>query len=468
MKRLIVIAGLASVACVVPAPKPSTVPVPPVVVPAAAVGENLTVVGPSGQVEGARAVLAGDDGAIYTAMTDVSGRAGLVVQSTGGSTLTVTADGYQPAVSRIAFCSSTCELPTVTLERLPPAHLDAGERGWLHRDGTIIRTEDGQAWSGRGFSDFRLLEYFCAGQDVSGLLDERIGYGANYLRVFARYDGGIGHWTLTDPGCLDRFLDLTAAAGERVEVTVLADAQALSQAQQRALVDLVAPVLARHWNALGEIANEYANNGVDPAAFDHPAGQTLWSRGSGTGDAEPFLPPWDVITDHPGRDTDWPRRMNCRYISDTWQRPCLEDEPIGAADVEVPGRRSATPIDFKQWGVLCTLQSAGCLFHSDNGVQSTTLSPAQAASARAYFEGARFPPAAAQTWPYQRGDQNSEYGIGNMPILHDDAIELRSYCKSNGGAAWCVQTRTTRAHATPRDGWRIVEEPAPGLTRLAR
>lgn len=362
---------------------------------------------------------------------------------------------------------AACVLPTVVCGRAKAAGLDAGEHGWLHRDGIVIATEDGQPWSGRGFSDFRLLERACVGQDIAPILQERVGYGANYLRVFARYDGGVGHWTLTDAGCMDRFLDTTAAAGMRVEVTVLADAQRLTHVQQQALVDLVAPVLSRHWNALGELVNEWQNNGVDPLAFSRPAGRTLWSRGSGTSDAAPVAP-WDYVTDHPGRDADWPRRMNCRSITSALHVPCIEDEPIGAADAEVPGRRSATPLDFRQWGVVCTLQSAGCLFHSDNGVQSIALSPIQAASARAYFEGARWPPQAAQTWPYQRGDQGNEAGIGNMPVMHDDSLELRSYCKGQGGQEWCVQIRTRRPRAMPRDGWTVLSEPFPGLVKLGR
>ncbi len=133
MRRIISIALLLlTSACIVPPPNPPVVaPMQPPVLTPAAVGENLTVVGPSGQVEGAHAVLAGDDGAVYEATTDAGGRAGLVVQSTGGSTLTVTADGYQPSVLRLLFCASTCELEPVTLIPALPSHPFGGETGPL-------------------------------------------------------------------------------------------------------------------------------------------------------------------------------------------------------------------------------------------------------------------------------------------------------------------------------------------------
>lgn len=366
----------------------------------------------------------------------------------------------------------------------PQALPGAGESGPLRRDGIALRTVDGTSWRYRGFTDFGMFNRHRSGADIQPLLTERIGYGANTLRVLMVASAlfQLSPDGFTDAQA-DSFFDLTASRGLRVEAVVLVDANPDQSsnpgiaptlptwALQNAFLGRMAAVFNRHWNVIGELCNEcnHGINRVDPTQFSKPAGPTLWERGSKTADEDPYLPPWDLVGDHPGRVDEWPRRINCKDIIGLLAHgPCVENEPMGAAEADEPGRRATSALDFAQFGAACGLLTNGCLFHSTDGIASQALGPVQAAAGRAFFAGMAFVPPQAPEWPYQRGDAGSEAGIGNMPIMHDDASELRSFCKGIGAEEWCVQIRTKRQHATPRDGWRIVEEPMPGLVRLAR
>jgi hypothetical protein len=270
---------------------------------------------------------------------------------------------------------------------------------------------------------------------------------------------------------LDQFLMLAASHGLRVEFVVFADAQLAmpDRNQQRAHLLTVAQVLNRHANTLGELANEYQQNGVDPQAFSKPPGPTLWSRGSNCcGNDGYFDPPWDYITHHPARDDQWPRKAECRPIRDASGRDCLEDEPIGASAIAQPGRRSNSVVDFGQAGAAYGLLTSGGLFHSDNGILSQPFGEVERTLAQVFVKGLTFAPVEAITAPYQRGDNCGDCsGIGNMPLEQLDARELRAFCKAVDGVEYCVVVRGD-GPPRPRAGWRIVETVLPGVVRLSR
>ena len=79
----------------------------------------------------------------------------------------------------------------------------------------------------------------------------------------------------------------------------------------------------------------------------------------------------------------------------------------------------------------------------------------------------RWVPPEAQLAGYQRGGDAGGPGIGNIPVIHDDRRELRTFCK-NIGRNTAVQIRTDRVNAAGRDGWRAVSEPRRGLVELVR
>jgi hypothetical protein len=276
---------------------------------------------------------------------------------------------------------------------------------------------------------------------------------------------------------LRAFVETLAARGIRCELTVFADAQIVmpDADERRAHLDGILEVLDGCWNVVIEIANEPFKNlpGGDAEAIE--LAQAAHGRGfliaSGEYSSWPPALTADYGTTHCDRSDDWPRKCKdimdrCAESADT---PWIGDEPMGAAEVSEPGRRDANPDNHAWYAAGAQMFGPGATFHCDDGIHSVTpIGPNQAACARAFFDALTWTPREALLWPYQRGDMGSEEGIGNMPILHDDALESRSYCKGNGSTEWCVQIQTSREHATPRDGWRIVEEPRRGFVKLVK
>ena len=259
------------------------------------------------------------------------------------------------------------------------------------------------------------------------------------------------------------------------------------EAERVHLVHVLEAVRAA-WNVFVEIANEPFKNLPGGAATAERLwaavapirGPTLVSIGNyEVPDGTTMLVHGDYLTIHTERKDEWPRTAkDIQDVRDGWAWPAggsfpgvgvpvVVDEPMGASETNQPGRRSNVADDFAHFGAVCGL-FGGCTFHSDSGISSVPLSAIEQACATAFVQGIRFMPPAAQTAPYQRGAQNSEVGIGNMPILHDDTIELRSFCKPVNQYEYCVQVRTQRQHPTSRDGWRIDSVPRPGLVRLVR
>jgi len=385
--------------------------------------------------------------------------------------------------------------------------VDAGERLPLVMDGITIRASDGATWRYAGMTAFRLYARFLDGQDIEPILRDYItcgglveaGKGPNTLRVLLTASAlfSLSAWETTRES-LGSFLDVLARFGLRCEAVVLADANpdrsvypnvpptAETQQEQQAFLDLVAPELAEHWNALPDLGNECSHkiNRVDRGAFARPAGSVLWSRGSGQADEPPFTPPWDICSDHPGRPDDWPRRLPARDIRSTDGPPwgihhaAIENEPMGAGDVDQPGRRSANADDFAQFGAHAGMNSNGACFHFENGLQTTLLSAKQAELAAAFFLGLRFSPPDAQLWPYRRGGltgpsaplirHSDRYNDAGVEV--DTAGALRTFCKeSPSGDGYSVAIRPgANWSAVPVDGRRIVESPRHGLIRTIR
>ena len=96
---------------------------------------------------------------------------------------------------------------------------------------------------------------------------------------------------------------------------------------------------------------------------------------------------------------------------------CVNNEPIGAADVDQPGRRSANLSDWFDAGAVTGLMTPGATFHSENGLQSDMFSATQEACAKAFFKGMDSFPMEAQTWRYTRG------GLAECPVVHVDNSE---------------------------------------------
>lgn len=371
-----------------------------------------------------------------------------------------------------------------------PAPADGEEHGVIRIDRPAMRDEDGACWQWRGFTDFLLyLRWLQEGPSAAmeALIVERLALGANVLRVLGMVNSFAHLWPQEHANYyteLPTFAAWLAERGIRCEFVVFADAQfIMPDAQQRRehlarVVHVLGATVEWEaaWNIFIEVANEPFQNlpGGDQEAVDLAAavvGTTDVLIASGAYSTWPPLPTQaDYGTTHCARSPDWPRK--CKDAKDLTDAsggvPWIGDEPMGC-DETASGSRDPNPDNHAWYAAGAQMFSPGATFHCQDGINSRSpIGPVQTTCAKAFFEALGWMPREALLWPYQRGDAGSEAGIGNMPILHDDALETRSYCKTNGGQSWCIQVQTTRAHATPRDGWRVVSEPRKGFVYLEK
>lgn len=315
--------------------------------------------------------------------------------------------GRPPVVSPQPPPVETPAPPIVTPD--PPRLNNAGEAesGWLHVEGNRFVDQLGRRWTWRGATDFMLLKRYCDNEqhgipfDLQAHLTERINHGFKLLRVL-----GMAHYleqfTPTDYdywGCLDRFLDDVALRGMRVEFTVFADVDTFGWDTNRQREHFAGAVetTRRHWNVAGELCNECKKNGVDPLQFDKPQNtRVLWSRGSGLADEAPVGPYWDFAGWHGRRD--WPKVLasNEDMVYVQWgisfgpggnpPVAMVADEPIGVAEYDQPGRRTANCDIIEVLAHSAKAFGRGMTYHSEDGLYSRPLGPKQSECADVFSE----------------------------------------------------------------------------------
>jgi hypothetical protein len=381
-----------------------------------------------------------------------------------------------------------------------------GESGRITRDGLLLRRQNGSIFPWRSCSDFSLFQRFNLGQDIDPVIRDRVSAGALMGRVFFMFDGnGIGKasglgafWPdhYTDEAA-HKFLDHCATFGYRVSPVCLADARDRSWEWMQSHLYRLGAIFALHWNAgLAQLANEPGKNlpgGVEDARrLGLPSdSRVLWT--SGDYDIEQYAtthPVRDYYVGHGERKPEWPR--TCRALGEWrdgfgWGQdehgeerppfegvhvPCVDDEPMGCAEVERPGSRVAgPPSDFRQAGAGFQMFGAGGTYHSDNGVISTVWGPIQRQCADEFFYGMAWMPPETQLAAYQRGSAGNGPGIGDMPLVHHDLEEgidpaaLRTFCKRATGFEWCNRIRP-RGQSQTRRGCTIESEPRDGLVKV--
>lgn len=437
-----------------------------------------------------------------------------------GMNVTADVDGYEHGwtpIPRPVDQSVVMPLIPVPAPPAPDPVLTTGEHLPLYVSGNAMLRSDGTVFPYRAASWFAGFHRFAVGQPIDDMLDEWVNLGANALRVFFTYDrfgigsaSGLGECSpRTIPGFYEKvpaFVRALADRGLFVVCVYCADFDARSDgsgglmtnpADIQAHITRMDAALADCWNVLVQCANEPFKNLEEVAHYavnsQHPRdyGIETVERGQGS------MPHLDWVGKHDHERTDdWPR--NARSIDELrggfgwgltdeersahpdWQEdfggthtPVAWDEPMGFAEVERPGARVTSPDDAAYGAATAALMGMGSCFHSDDGVAARLLGPVQKAAATEWFKAARWVPVEAQFSAYQRGGRGGGAGIGNMPIEHHDLDEgvepaaLRTFCKVVNGAEYCVRIRPVGPNV-PRDGWRVTDEPRPGLVKLER
>lgn len=274
------------------------------------------------------------------------------------------------------------------LEAQPARHLTISGTRFLKADGSVF------PW--RGISAFRLVEFVAHGREAEA--DAYLVWAASkkltVVRVFAMADGVFQLTPADGQHALPRLLEMAQRRGVYVEVVAFTGT-AVIKVDMPQFVRSIGAICARYPNALLELANEpghptQSRTVHDPAYLESLARlvprQVPVSLGSveyGDGYAAGTYVTW-----HSPRTPDWHRRTSDgAALLRKFKRPVVSDEPIGAADAAVPGRRDNDPARFREAAEAARRAGLGITFHYDGGVQAKPLTKIEAACLDAWLAG---------------------------------------------------------------------------------
>lgn len=340
----------------------------------------------------------------------------------------------------------------------------------LRPDGRVLRSSAGHVVHVREVTAFLAFRKWLDGVDLAPFVS-----WARSLRVDACRVLGSVVWGPLDPRQIgDRyfeelvaFVTWIAAQGIRLEFVALADAKRFNFDQNwmdRHFAQVI-EVLSGS-SHLCELGNEPWHNGPDPQNFARPTG-VVAAKGDLSVQAPYFYqPPWDYVTYHSPRDSEWPRKA--RHADDELRPagvPALLNEPMGADEQGEAGRRSAEPEDFFYYAALAGLMAAGSCFHFQDGLRANLPGPVQQKCAEAFALGWALVDPAWRLGEYAAGH------LSNRPIEHSDQLALRTYARIVGNDALALAVRPAPGWtASARDDWRITRQAGPhgSLVWLAR
>jgi hypothetical protein len=380
-------------------------------------------------------------------------------------------------------------IPVPTPDPIPvrPPSLSA-----LHVDHAIFRQADGSPWRWKLSSMFYALRRWNQGEDLSALVAWTHQVGSNGWRVFCQYNFSDPSNPLR-PGDISAehiagFVDWAATQQLYIELTVLTDTQSgafnMTLDQEIARVRDVLQAVAGKPNVFVEIKNEPFKNGgriveiVDALGLRQKANRPVLMA---TGDYdivgnEAGFFALDYMGDHAERKDSWPTEAGKlgHFVYDGWGPDAnspgwrgfrgqdvsvVEDEPIGAAEASVPGRRDANPDNWEDSGGGFGIGTAGATFHSDYGslvslnTPSSTPGPVQTAAATTFFAAMDFFPADAFTCSYTHD------GLSDHPLRSGNSNAGETAARLCGTRAYAVAAQPNSSWtADPVNGWRLTAQ----------
>ncbi len=251
----------------------------------------------------------------------------------------------------------------------------------LRVSGTRFLKADGSAFEWRGITAFRLLEFVAHGREAEadGYLTWAASKKLTLVRVLVMADGLFKLSPADGERSLPRLLELARKRGLHVEVVALADTTAISVDPEKH-VKAVGAICARFPNALLEIANEPVHPTQAKALHDAaylkslaalvPAGVpiALGSVENGDGFGAGSYVTWHAPRSGAG---GWPAQIaHGAALAKRFGKPVVNDEPMGAADKAVTGRRDSDPARFRQAAVASRRAGLGATFHYEGGLQA--------------------------------------------------------------------------------------------------
>jgi hypothetical protein len=281
-----------------------------------------------------------------------------------------------PAVSGSTTTVST--VPSAAEARSAPARAHLVIKGADFFDGQT-------RFDWRGITAFRLVEQIAHGGEAQAIayLDWARTQKVTVVRVLTMAK----HLFQLDPAdglkALPRLLTLAAERGLVVEVVALADTADMPLDLPQHL-KAVATIAAAHPNAIVEIANEPWHSTQDPRLHDPAFAKALAdlvpaelpvALGSLEG-GDGYAAAGRYATWHSPRSNDADGWGHVLALAEgaaliaRWRKPVVSDEPIGAAEALVPGRRDNDPRRFAAAAALTRVAGLGATFHYEGGLQA--------------------------------------------------------------------------------------------------
>ncbi len=331
--------------------------------------------------------------------------------------------------------------------------------------GKLFSNQGGALYRWKSCTDFLLLKRYYDGENILPILADRAAAGATMVRVLgmcvniANFDPHNYPNYLVD---LPTFAGVLAGAGFDFEFVVFADAQAIPGFQQvgdqQSWLSQVRAALLGQPNVVIELVNEGFQNGVDFRNHTRPQGILSCADSDQKPDDFPAVPPWDYATLHTPRDNEWPRKAkNAMEVADQLGRPAVNDEPMGADEVNIPGKRSNVPDDFFDYAAVSMLLAAGATFHSTDGITSVPFRATTLACANSFYGALNLIPENVMRGTYTRGP------LSDCPLQHDDLLALRTFARYTDHNAVCVVVRPQPGWvAIAQAGWTIQSASGPG------
>lgn len=416
-------------------------------------------------------------------LTDGAGFAH-VNRKQGETTITVTRESYEPWTLRFDLLQRTDKVvglqPRPPPPPPPPLPPPVNLCGRLRVEGRTILCADGRPFRWRGATAFDLVDQIADGREAEAIaflawaqktgftLVRTITMGHNTRMHLAPVDG---------QRALPRLLALAAAHDLYVEVVALVDTRAFAPFDRDDHVRHVGRACEGAENCAGvELTNENAHPSQMRDLQDEPILRWLsaqvptvvlvaWgSNCCGQADEpaeQPGQPDYPIalrgghyLAVHRDRSRDkWNQVRRVRELerlSAATGRYVVDDEPIGAGEVDEPGRRETDPDIFFTQGVLSRIMSVGSTFHFEDGLRAQLPAPTskQQAAAEAFIAGARLIPAETRLTFHNAGWESSPVFTANWSRV----VRVYTGVAADGQRAWTVALGLS--HVDPQIAWR--------------
>lgn len=266
----------------------------------------------------------------------------------------------------------------------------------LRVEGTHFVQADGARFEWRGITAFRLVEFVAHGREADA--DAYLRWAASKQLTIVRVLVMAEHLFKLSPEdgrrALPRLLTLAKDRGLHVEVVALADTAAIAL-DIASHVKAVAAICSRHTNAVLEMANEPGHPTQAAQLHDPAYLQSLLPLvpkdvlvALGSVEYHDGFAAGTYVTWHSPRGSEWARQVEeGAALLRRFKRPVINDEPIGAADAAVPGRRDNDPARFRAAAAAMRRLGIGATFHYEGGMQARLPTKVEAACLDAWLAG---------------------------------------------------------------------------------